>query len=102
MKIDRPVDSSSAAQATGTPAADAAKAKAAAGAAAPGSDASAEVRLSSTAETLLAGGTSAEFDTDKVKRMADAIANGTFVVNPDAIADKLIANAQELLAKVKG
>ncbi len=102
MKIDRPVDSSSAVQATGMPAADAAKAKAAAGHAAAGSDASAEVKLSNTAETLLAGGTSAEFDADKVKQMSEAIANGSFVVNPDAIADKLIANAQELLAKVKG
>ena len=34
--------------------------------------------------------------------MSDAIANGTFKVNADAIADKLIANAQELLTKVKG
>jgi anti-sigma28 factor (negative regulator of flagellin synthesis) len=33
--------------------------------------------------------------------MSDAIARGTFVVNPEAIADKLIANAQELLAKAK-
>ena len=101
MKIDRPVNSSPAVQATGTPAAEAAQAKAA-GAGAVGADASAQVELSSTAATLLAGGAGAEFDADKVKRMGDAIANGTFTVNADAIADKLIANAQELLAKVKG
>ncbi len=34
--------------------------------------------------------------------MAAAIAGGTFKVNPEAIADKLIANAQELLTQVKG
>ena len=33
--------------------------------------------------------------------MSDAIASGTFKVNAGAIADKLIANAQELLGKVK-
>lgn len=107
MKIDRPVHTSPAGPATGTPAADAAQAKAAgAGAvAAPkagAADASAQVELSSTAATLLAAGAGAEFDADKVKRMGDAIANGTFSVNAEAIADKLIANAQELLAKVKG
>ena len=30
------------------------------------------------------------------------IADGSFKINPEAIADKLIANAQELLTKVKG
>jgi negative regulator of flagellin synthesis FlgM len=50
----------------------------------------------------MTGGTSAEFDADKVARMSEAIANGTFRINADAIADKLIANAQELLVKVKG
>ncbi len=62
-------------------------------------DASAKVELSSTASTLLASGPG-EFDADKVGRIGEAIANGTFKVNPHAIADKLIANAQELLAKV--
>lgn len=64
-----------------------------------GADASATVALSSTASTLLSGGTNADFDADKVARIADAIAGGTFTVNADAIADKLIANAQELLTK---
>ena len=55
----------------------------------------------SRASTLLSGGTSGEFDADKVARMSQAIASGTFKVNPGAIADKLIANAQELLSKVQ-
>ena len=65
-------------------------------------DASAKVELSSTAASLLAGGTSSEFDADKVARMSQAIASGSYQVNPDVIADKLIGNAQELLTKVKG
>lgn len=73
----------------------------AAGAAAP-ADASAKIELSSTAATLLSGGNAAEFDAAKVARLSQAIADGTFKVNADAIADKLIANAQELLTKVQG
>jgi negative regulator of flagellin synthesis FlgM len=66
-----------------------------------GAEASARVEISSTAATLLSGvgGTNAEFDAEKVARIAQAIADGKFTVNPEAIADKLIANAQELLGK---
>ncbi len=39
----------------------------------------------------------ADIDMDKVNAMAQAIQNGTFKVNPEAIADKLLANAQEML-----
>ena len=107
MKIGQPADKLLPASAAGTAApaaADAAKTAPAAGQgqAAPTVDASATVALSSTASTLLSGGTSGEFDADKVARIASAIADGSFKVNPEAIADKLIANAQELLTKVKG
>lgn len=62
---------------------------------------SAQVEISSTATSLMSGtqGTNAEFDAEKVARMSQAIADGSFTVNPEAIADKLIANAQELLTK---
>jgi negative regulator of flagellin synthesis FlgM len=43
--------------------------------------------------------TDGTFDADKVARMAQAIRDGKFEVNADAIADKLIANTQELLRK---
>ena len=102
MKIGHPADKPVAA---GTPAAvDPAKAgpaQAGAPAAAAAADPSATVALSSTAATLLSGGAAGEFDAEKVARMSAAIASGEFKVNAEAIADKLIANAQELLVKVK-
>lgn len=39
------------------------------------------------------------FDAAKVERISQSIKEGTFKPNPEAIADKLIANAQELLAR---
>jgi negative regulator of flagellin synthesis FlgM len=106
MKIGQPADKPLPAPAAGTPAAPAdAAAKASAGAPPAGAaqvDASATVALSSTASTLLSGGAAGEFDADKVARIAAQLADGSFKVNPEAIADKLIANAQELLAKVQG
>jgi len=66
------------------------------GAAAP--EASTTVSLSSAASSLTGtGSASADFDADKVKRISDAIENGSFKVNPEAIADKLISNAREVL-----
>jgi negative regulator of flagellin synthesis FlgM len=41
----------------------------------------------------------AGFDGAKVERISKAIRAGTFKVNPEAIADKLIANAAELLSR---
>lgn len=105
MKIGHPADKPLPAPAAGTPAAPAEAAKATAGVHATGAaqvDASATVALSSTASTLLSGGASGEFDAEKVARIAGQVADGSFKINPEAIADKLIANAQELLAKVKG
>ncbi len=102
MKIGHPADKTGqAAPAAPTPAA-AASVAAAPGSAIPAhADPSAKIRLSSTASTLLTGGSSAEFDAEKVARMSKSIEDGTFKVNHGAIADKLIANAQEVLSKVK-
>jgi len=38
-----------------------------------------------------------QIDTEKVQAVRTAIEQGTYVVNPEVIADKLLANAQEML-----
>ena len=38
-----------------------------------------------------------EIDSKKVEAMKASIADGSFTVNPEAIADKLLSNAQEML-----
>lgn len=65
-------------------------------------ESSANVQLSSTAANLISPqqSASADIDTEKVARMSQQIADKTYQVNASAIADKLIANAQELLGKV--
>ncbi len=68
--------------------------------ASPPAEASAKVDLSSAAATALSanqGDTS--FDTAKVERIAQAIRDGKFEVNAEAIANKLIINAAELLGR---
>jgi len=64
-------------------------------------EASAKVVLSDAAAVLKAATSSpqADFDAEKVERISQAIQGGTFKVDHGAIADKLIANAQELLNK---
>ena len=42
-------------------------------------------------------GESADVDMEKVNAVRAAIEQGTYVVNPEVIADKLLANAQEML-----
>lgn len=41
--------------------------------------------------------TASDVDTKKVAAMKAAIADGSFKVNPEAIADKLLSNAREML-----
>ncbi|HEX2012083.1 MAG TPA: flagellar biosynthesis anti-sigma factor FlgM [Roseateles sp.] len=107
MKIGNSAEKLASAPVGTSGAADAAQAKAAsaqqAGAAAAGKgpEASAKINLSSTASTLLSGvSEEGSFDAEKVGRIAQAIADGKFSINADAIADKLIANAQEVLGRV--
>jgi negative regulator of flagellin synthesis FlgM len=106
MKIGNPADKPVAAPAAGSHAAAAEATKAShaptGAASSSAADPSATVALSSTASTLLSGSSGGDFDAAKVAAMSAAIAGGTFKVNPEAIADKLIANAQELLTKVNG
>lgn len=44
----------------------------------------------------------ADFDANKVKAVRSAIEKGTFSVDADAIADKMLSNAQEILARSRG
>ena len=57
------------------------------------------VTVSETARALEQAGVSseAEIDAAKVEAVRQAIASNTYQVNPEAIADKLLANAQEML-----
>lgn len=61
---------------------------------------SSTVQISSTAAGLMAVAPTADFDAAKVARIQQQIAEGTFKPNAEAIADKLIANAEEVLASV--
>ena len=59
---------------------------------------SAQVAISSTAQLAAsAGNDDGSFDAAKVARISQAISEGKFTINANAIADKLVANAQELL-----
>ncbi len=40
-------------------------------------------------------------DTERVQAVREEIANGTFKVDAEAIADKLLANAQEILSRAR-
>ena len=59
---------------------------------------SAQVALSSAA-THIAEASDTTFDSAKVDRIAQAIRDGKFKINAEAIADKLIVNSQELLGR---
>jgi negative regulator of flagellin synthesis FlgM len=61
-------------------------------------EASAKVALSPAAATGV-DKANTDFDADKVARVAQAIRDGKFKVNAEAIADRLIADAGELLAR---
>lgn len=44
----------------------------------------------------------ADFNAGKVKAVRTAIENGTFSVDAEAVADKLLSNAQEILSRSRG
>lgn len=62
---------------------------------------STQVAISSAAKLAASSGTAGtedgSFDAAKVQRIAQAITEGKFTINAQAIADKLVSNAQELL-----
>lgn len=57
---------------------------------------SAKVALSKSSGMSAAAGDES-FDSEKVDRIAGAIRDGRFTINAEAIADKLLINAQELM-----
>jgi negative regulator of flagellin synthesis FlgM len=63
-----------------------------------GVDSSAKVTLSNTASSLL-GGADPTFDAKKVESVKQSIDDGSYKVDPEVIADKLISNAKELLVR---
>lgn len=60
------------------------------------------VTLSAAARGVEASRGTADFDAGKVKEIKTAIHNGTFKVNAEAVADKLLANARETLSRSRG
>jgi negative regulator of flagellin synthesis FlgM len=101
MKVGHPADKPAPIPVTGSPspAQEAAKAQPAANAIPATADPSAKIELSDAAATLLDNPSSADFDADKVARISQAISDGSFKIDAEVIADKLISNAKELLSK---
>jgi negative regulator of flagellin synthesis FlgM len=64
-----------------------------------GDDSSTQVELSPEATMLSQASQDPSFDAAKVERIAQAIRDGSFTVDPGAIADKLLSNAQEVLGR---
>ena len=60
------------------------------------------VTVSSQARALEQAGNAAEVDMEKVNAVRQAIEKNSYVVNAETIADKLLANAREMLARSQG
>lgn len=60
------------------------------------------VTLSSSASQALSSGGNDVFNAEKVEAMKQAIADGSFKVNAEAIADKMLSNAAEMLSANTG
>ena len=60
------------------------------------------VTVSNQARALERPDTSADVEAEKVKAVRQSIEQKTYVVNAEAIADKLLANARAMLDRSKG
>ncbi|MBL8341064.1 MAG: flagellar biosynthesis anti-sigma factor FlgM [Rubrivivax sp.] len=98
MKIG-PIDSKPVAPAQGVERKAAAGSAPPRGAGAADPEPSAQVALSPAASLLVKVADDPAFDAAKVERIAAAIREGKYQVNAEAIADKLIINAEELLGR---
>lgn len=61
---------------------------------------SAKVTISTVASGLMS--VEGEFDAEKVSSVKQSIDNGSYKIDPEVIADKLIANAKDLLQVKQG
>ncbi len=59
------------------------------------------VTVSPMARAFDVASSSSSFDARKVAEVRSAIENGTYRVDPEAIADKLLSNAQQVLRKAR-
>ena len=107
MKIGQPSDNSvsihSSAAASTQKAGQGAQATASASAASAATQGTRTAGVAVTVSTLARGlekvgrGETADIDMQKVATVKAAIQDGSYVVNPEAIADKLLSNTQEML-----
>lgn len=107
MKVDSSPDSyigsvAGGPQKTAEKPAAAADVAAAAGTTAAKPQAGVTVTLSPSTVSAMGQGGSEVFNSEKVEAMKLSIANGTFQVNAEAIADKMLANAAEMLNGGRG
>lgn len=71
----------------------------------PSSEAGVTVSLSPVTQVMtnnVARSPTDVFNAEKVQAVREAIQNGSFSVNPEAIADKLLSNAREMLGVASG
>lgn len=64
----------------------------------PAADTTTDVHLSELAAQLHHSGEAPAFDATRVAEIKQAIADGRFTINAEAIADRLIASASELVS----
>jgi negative regulator of flagellin synthesis FlgM len=62
---------------------------------------SAKVAISSAGSMMSGASVDGSFDSEKVDRIASAIREGRFTINAEAIADKLLVNARELMGPAR-
>jgi negative regulator of flagellin synthesis FlgM len=103
MKIGQPTDLSASVVQTNPPAAQKASLEPAASAKSSAASASVSVSVSNLARALEKPDLSqvADVDSAKVAAVKAAIEDGSYEVNAEAIADKLLSNAQEMLVRAR-